>query len=158
MGQAMSKSEEKGEAVNKIVLAASQLIDNPGYQIGTVLTNAEYDSAADQFKEALIEELTLAGQIAEVDRFFLSLIRDNYRVYIGIRDRIHGAYSEADRFGTDKAHHLLSEYRAFGKILNDNLRDCGATPKSRDLQGGHSVKVPHGNSKKSSVLDIINRG
>lgn len=138
-----------------IVLAAASLIDNPNYEIGFVLTNEEYETKADEFKDALVTELMAAGQLAEVDKFFISLIRDNYRVYIGLRDRINGNYSESGRFG-DKAHHLLTDFRAASKVLNDNLRDCGATPRSRDLKGNRVSNVPHGNSKAASVIDIIN--
>ena len=152
----MTKKAKTEAAMDDLSIVAAEILDNPGYEIGTILSYEEYEEKADEFKAALIDELTASGQIAEVDKFFISIIRDDYRVYIGIRDQIFGNYSRNDRFGDPRAHHLLSDYRAYGKALKDNLRDCGATPRSRDFKGGQSAKVPHGNSKSSSTLDIIN--
>lgn len=152
----MTKKDKTEAAIDDLSIVAAEILDNPGYEIGTILSYEEYEEKADEFKEALITELTQAGQIAEVDKFFMSIIRDDYRVYITIRDQMHGLYDRVDRFGDRRQHHLLSEYRAYGKALKDNLRDCGATPRSRDFKGGQSAKVPHGNSKDSSTLDIIN--
>ena len=152
----MTKKEKDAAADDELAKVAADLIENPGYGIGTILSHEEYEEKADEFKAALVEELTRSGQIAEVDKFFISIIRDDYRVYIAIRDKIHGNYSEYGRFDEKKSHHLLSEYRAYGKALKENLRDCGATPRSRDFKGGQGAKVPHGNSKESSTLDIIN--
>ena len=152
----MTRKEKAKAALDDLSIVAAELIDNPGYEIGTKLSHAEYQDKADEFKTALIEELTHAGQIAEVDKFFLSIIRDDYLVYISLRDEIRGDFSDAGRFDEKKSHQLLSEFRAFGKALKENLRDCGATPRSRDFKGGQSAKVPHGNSKASSTLDIIN--
>jgi len=154
----MTKKEKDAAVDDELSKIAADLIENPGYTIGTILSYEEYEVKADEFKAALVEELTHSGQIAEVDKFFISIIRDDYRVYIAIRDRIAGSYSEFGRFGEKKSHHLLSEYRAYGKALKENLRDCGATPRSRDFKGGQTAKVPHGNSESASTLDIINRG
>ena len=75
---------------------------------------------------------------------------------ISIRDKINGRLSENDRFGGQKPHHLLAEFRATSKELTANLKECGATPGSRDLKIIKPVGVPHGNSNKSKALNIIN--
>ncbi len=135
---------------------AADMIDNPGYAIGTVLTNEQYEAKADEFQSLVIEEMTKAGLLTSADMFFVSVIRNNYRAYIGLRDEIGGVYSKADRFGDKKVHPLLNSYMAFGKVLVDNFKQGGLTPGSRDFKGGNSGKVPHGNSESAGVLDIIN--
>jgi hypothetical protein len=138
------------------VEAISDLL-NSGLPLDLVKTDQEYNELADNFKVCFVEDLTNSGQIAKVDQYFIDSIRDNYRQMIALRDRIGGEYTERDKFGVDKPHHLMAEYRQCCKQFRDDLKQCGATPASREFKGdGLPAKAPHGNSKASKALDLLN--
>ena len=125
-----------------------------------VSTDETLDKRALEYSKEICKKMKEAGTFTTVDRFFLQRIQENYRVYIGILDCIGGRYSEPDRFGGEKPHHLLTELRAVGDRVDTLLKEGGLTPRSRSIAGigANTAEVPHGNSHSSSVLNIINGG
>ena len=116
----------------------------------------ELDKQAEVFRKDLKNEMDQAGTFTSVDKFYLNRIVDVYRVYIGISEKIKNKYTEIGRFGEDKPHHLLSELRAHGKMLDDLLKEGGLTPRSRRIAGmNSSTDAPHGNSKESKFFDMM---
>jgi len=147
----MGKQKDSEELVDDLILPASSLL---------VSHSSDLDKEAKQYVNHVKKLLTEAGTITEVDVFYLERLKENYRVYIGIKDSIGANYSEADRFGTYKPHHLLSELRAVGDRVDSLLKEGGLTPRSRSISGigAQGPQVPHGNAHSSDVLNIINGG
>jgi phage terminase small subunit len=125
-----------------------------------VSTDETLDKRALEYSKEICKKMKEAGTFTTVDRFFLQRIQENYRVYIGILDCIGGRYSEPDRFGGEKPHHLLTELRAVGDRVDTLLKEGGLTPRSRSIAGigAPSSAVPHGNAHSTDILNIINGG
>ena len=125
-----------------------------------VCTSSDLDAKASKYKCQIRNRMTEAGTITDVDEFYLDRVKENYRVYIGLKDAIGGNYSETDRFDGKKPHHLLSELRAVGDRVDSLLKEGGMTPRSRSMSGigSQGPQVPHGNSHSSGMLGLISGG
>ena len=126
------------------------LFDNAGLSIFPDETGL--DKQADQYKEILLDALPSEDKGSML---FVERIYEVYRVYIGLQAKVKNQYTEEDRFGTQKPHHLLSELRAQGVILDRLYDKAGFSPEARAKMGA-PVKVAHGNAHSSNTLDIIN--
>jgi len=148
----MDKQTEADKAADEKLIFSAASMDMEDTEI---LLPAQYEAKAENFHIKLKEELLKAGQAASIDEFLIDLIRDTYRNMIELRDRVRGNYSEAGKFD-QKEHHLFKAYQGERAALNKYLAQVGATPMSRINKGLKSYNaVPHGNTKSSSILDII---
>jgi len=150
----MTEKEETDKAADdSLILSAASM----GLDLPAVLSPEEYEAKADIFIIQLKDELLSAGQAASIDEFLIDIIRDTFRNMIELRDTVRGNYTEEGKFGA-KEHHLFKSYQTERAAFNKYLAQVGATPMSRINKGlsGYTSKVPHGNAKSTSIMDIIN--
>lgn len=102
-----------------------------------------------------IKKLTKeSGVFTEVDSEFYEIIKDCYRAYTGLKNKIGDRYVVQNRFGEEVAHSALPALIQHRVELKRLLQAAGLTPDGRDFKV-IDTKVAHGNSKRASVLDIV---
>jgi len=149
--------------IEQLSAVASEFLDETTLVGAIVLSHADYDVKGQEFKEAISERLVEAAMLAKVDEFAIDLLVDSFRNMIQMRDKIRADDFTTYKKGIPHEHYLLNAYNSQQAKFYKYLSSVGGTPMSRHAKNmstfvmlGGAQKVPHGNSKKANILDIIN--
>ena len=150
----MNEQEETDRvADDDLILSAASM----GLEVPRVLLPAQYEALADlEIEDIKSKSRVLGNGLSDVDESWLRTVRDTYKHYIKLQDLIGDNYTEEGKFGP-KEHHLLKAYQIQHRIMQDHYKKLGFTPDARRLMDiVPTSKVPHGNAKSTSIMDIIN--
>ncbi len=103
-----------------------------------------------------IQKLTKqSGVFTEVDSEFYQIIKDCFRAYQGLKNKIGDRYVVQNRFGEEVPHSALPALIQHRVELKRLLQAAGLTPDGRENKIVR-IQVAHGNAHKTSTLKIIN--
>ena len=115
------------------------------------------------FKERVIEQLMAAAMMAEIDILAVDQLAESFRMKNEMLTIIRKDNYVTERRGYKYAHYLLTEFGIQQGKYHKFLSAVGGTPMSRHSKSlstykliGGAAKIPHGNSKAATILDILN--
>lgn len=148
-----TRKVEKDDVIDELLLLGDEI---EGLDISA-------DEMEQKFKYAIIEQLMSAAMMAEIDVWAVRQLAESYRMKIEMMKIIRADNYCTVRRGNKYPHYLLTEFGLQQSKYHKFLSAVGGTPMSRHSKSlstykllGGAQKVPHGNSKTSGVLDILN--